>query len=157
MPLTCLPRRVSQCPRVLAPCFHHRHHLVFSWLLVRHLGDGDRANVKALSRHGPAHRAYRHYRRRLCASYGCTNALRWWFADQALQALPSPAEGILYLVSASTLKGKRGPKPPVAQKTRLSHLQPSVFGFRMVLLMAQSGVERLPVDFARLRGKDDAA
>jgi hypothetical protein len=53
MSFTCLPRRVSQCLRVLEPCFHHRHQLVFSWLLVLHLVYGERANLKALARHGP--------------------------------------------------------------------------------------------------------
>jgi hypothetical protein len=93
MPLTCLPRCVSQCLRVLGPCFHPRHHLVFSWLLGLPLVHGDRANLKERSRHGPAHLAYQHYRRLLCAAYGCTTALRWWFADQALQALPPPRLG----------------------------------------------------------------
>jgi hypothetical protein len=157
MSLTCLPRRVSQCLRVLGPCFHHRHHLVFSWLLVLHLVYGDRANLKELSRHGPAHLAYQHYRRLLCAAYWCTKALLWWFADQALQALPSPEDGLLYLVGDSTFKGKRGAKHPVAQKTRLSQHHPYVFGFRIVILMAQWGVYRIPVDFALLRRKDDAA
>jgi hypothetical protein len=157
MSLTCLPRCVSQCLRVLGPCFHHRHHLVFSWLLVLHLVYGDRANLKELSRHSPVHLAYQHYRRLLCAAYWCTKALLWWFADQALQALPPPEDGLLYLIGDSTLKGKRGPKHPVAQKTRLSHLHPYVFGFRIVLLMAQWGVYRIPVDFALLRRKEDAA
>jgi hypothetical protein len=157
MSLTCLPRRVSECLRVLGPCFRHRHHLVFSWLLVLHLVHGDRANLKELSRYGPVHLAYQHYRRLLCAAYWCTKTLLWWFADQALQALPPPADGFLYLVGDSTLKGKRGAKHPVAQKTRLSHHHPYVFGFRIVLLMAQWGVYRIPVDFALLRRKDDAA
>lgn len=55
----------------------------------------------------------------------------------------------------STLKGKRGPKHPVAQKTRLSQHHPYVFGFRIVILMAQWDVYRIPVDFAVLRRKDD--
>jgi hypothetical protein len=122
--LTCLPRCVSQCLRLLGPCFHHRHHLVFSWLLVWPLLYGDRANLKALSRHGPGHLAYQHYCRLLCAAYWCTTALPWWFAEQALRALPPPADGLLSLVGDSTLKGKRGSKHPVAQKTRLSHLHP---------------------------------
>ena len=54
MSLTCLPRRVSQCLRVLGPCFPHWHHLVFSWLLVLHLVYGERANLKALSRQAPS-------------------------------------------------------------------------------------------------------
>jgi Transposase DDE domain len=157
MSLTRLPRCVSQCLRVLGPCFHHRHHLVFSWLLVLHLVYGDRANLKELRRHGPAHLAYQHYRRLLCAGYWCTKALLWWFADQALQAFPPPEDGILYLVGDSTLKGKRGPRHPVAQKTRLSQHHPYVFGFRIVILMAQWDTYRIPVDFALVRRTDDPA
>jgi hypothetical protein len=155
MPLTCLPRRVSQYLRILGPCFRHRHQLVFSWLLVLHLLYGDRANLKALARHGPPHLAYQQYCRLLCAAYWCTKTLLWWFANQALQAFPPPEDGILYLVGDSTLKGKRGRKHPVAQKTRLSQHHPYVFGFRIVLLMAQWDVYRIPVDFALVRRTDD--
>src|SRR5919109_577038 len=98
MSLTYLPRGVCQCLRVLGPCFHHRHHLVFSWLVVRHLVYGDRATVTELSRRGPAHLAYQHYRRRLCATYGCTKTRLWWFAEEALKAFPPPEDGVLYLV-----------------------------------------------------------
>jgi hypothetical protein len=72
-------------------------------------------------------------------------------------AFPPPEDGILSLVGDSTLKGKRGPKHPVAQNTRLSRHHPSVFGFRIVLLMAQWDVYRIPVDFALGRRKDDPA
>jgi hypothetical protein len=75
MVLSCLPRCVSECLRVLRPCFRHRHHLVFSWLLVLHLVYGERANLKALARHGPTQLAYQHYRRLLCAAYWCTKTL----------------------------------------------------------------------------------
>jgi hypothetical protein len=154
MSLTCLPPQVSQSLRVLGPCFRHRHQLVFSWLLVLHLVDGDRANLKVLARHRPAHLAYQHYRRVLCATCWDTKTLLWWFADQALQAFPPPEDGVLYLVVDSSLKGKRGPKHPVAQNTRLSQHHPYVFGFRIVILMAQWGVYRTPVDFALLRRKN---
>src|SRR6266508_1043529 len=151
MSLTCRPTRVSQWLRGLEPCFHHRHQLIFSWLLVLHLIDGERANLKALARHGPGHLAYHHDRRLLGAAYWCTKSLLWWFADQALQALPPPEDGLLYLVGDSTLKGKRGHTHPLAQKTRLSQHQPSVFGFRIVRLMAPWDVYRMPVDVALLR------
>jgi hypothetical protein len=72
----------------------------------------------------------------------------------SLEGLSPTRGGLLYLVGDSTLKGKRGAKHPVAQNTRLSHLPPYVFGFRIVLLMAQWGVYRIPVDFALLRRKD---
>jgi hypothetical protein len=155
MSLTCLPTRVLQCLRVLEPCVHHRHKLIFSWLLVLHLIYGARANLKALARHGPGHLAYYQYRRLLCAAYWCTKTLLWWFADQALQAFPPPEDGLLDLVGDSTLKGKRGHTHPIAQKTRLSQHQPYVFGFRLVLLMAQWDVYRIPVDFALGRRTDD--
>jgi hypothetical protein len=86
MSLPCLPRRVSQCLRVLGPCCHYRHPLVFSWLVVWHLRYGERANLKALARHGPPHLAYQHSRRLRCAVYRCTKTWLWWGADQALQA-----------------------------------------------------------------------
>jgi hypothetical protein len=155
MSLTCLPRRVSQSLRVLGPCFRHRHQLVFSWLLVWHLVYGERANLKALARHDPPHLASQQYRRLLGAAYWCTKTLLWWFADQAVQAFPPPEDGILYLVGDSTLKGKRGSQHPVAHKTRLSQYHPSVFGFRIVVLMAQWDVYRIPVDFALVRRTDD--
>jgi hypothetical protein len=154
MSLTCLPRRVSQCLRVLGPCFRQRHQLVFSWLLVLHLVYGERAHLQALARYGPAHLAYQHYRRLLCAGYWCTKTLLWGFAEPAMQALPPPEDGLLYLVGDSTLKGQRGRKHPVAHNTRLSQFHPYVFGFRIVLLMAQWDVYRIPVDFALLRRKD---
>jgi hypothetical protein len=157
MPLTCLPRRVSQCLRVLGPGFHHRHHLVFSWLLVVPLVYGERANLRALARHGPAPLAYQHYRRLLCATSWCTKPLLWWFADQALQAFPPPEDGLLSLVGASTLKGKRGRQHPGAQQTRLSQHHPSVFGFRIVRLRVPWDVYRLPVDFALVRRAADPA
>jgi hypothetical protein len=81
--------------------------MVFSWLLVLQLIHGDRANVKALSRHGLVHLAHQHYQHLFCAAYGCTKGLLWWFADQALQAFPRPEDGISYLISDSTLKGMR--------------------------------------------------
>jgi hypothetical protein len=74
-----------------------------------------------------------------------------------LQALPPPEDGFLDLVGDSTLKGQRGSKPPVVQKPRLSPRPPYVFGFRLVLLMAQWGVYRIPVDVALLRRADDGA
>ncbi len=79
------------------------------------------------------------------------------FADQARQAFPLLEDGILYPVGNSTLKGKRGPKHPVAQKTRLRQHHPYVFGFRIVLLMAPWDVYRIPVDFALVRRTDDPA
>jgi hypothetical protein len=152
--LTGLPPQESQGLRVLGPCVRHRHQLVFRWLLVRHLISGERAHLHALARPGPAHLAYPHDRRLWCAASGCTKTWLWWCADQAWQALRPAEDGILDRVGDSTVKGQRGPKPPVAQKTRLSPHHPDGFGVRIVLLMAQGDVYRSPVDCAVLRRKD---
>jgi hypothetical protein len=92
--LTCLPRHGSPCLRVLGPCFRPRHQLIVRWLLVLHLLYGERAHLKAWARHGPAPLAYQHSRRLLCAAYWCPKTRRWGFADQALQALPPPEDGL---------------------------------------------------------------
>jgi uncharacterized protein (DUF2249 family) len=78
---------------MLAPCFRHRHQLIFSGLLVLHLVSGEQANLKALARHGPVHLAYQHDRRLLWAAYWCTKTPLWRFVDQAMQAFPPPTEG----------------------------------------------------------------
>jgi hypothetical protein len=101
MSLTCLPRRVSQCLRVLGPCFHHRHHLVFSWLLVLHLVYGDRANLKELSRHGPAHLAYQLYRCLLCAAYWPSRRKRAKFRVSVLSAFQVPVSWPCWVASSS--------------------------------------------------------
>ena len=157
MSLTCLPRRVSQSLRVLEPCFRHRHQLVCSWLLVLHLVDGERATLKALARHGPAPLAYQHDRRLLGSASWRTKTSLGWLVDRAVQAFPPPEEGVLYVVGDSTLKGQRGPQHPVAHNTRLSHDHPYGFGVRIVTLMAQWHVYRIPVDFALVRRTDDPA
>jgi hypothetical protein len=90
MSFTALPRRVSECLRVLKPCFRHRHQLVVVRLVY-----GERANLKALARHGPAPLAYRQYRRLLCAASWCAKTLLWWFVDQAFQAFPPPEDGLV--------------------------------------------------------------
>jgi hypothetical protein len=81
--------------------------------------------------------------------------LLWWVAAQALQVLPPPGAGLLYLVGARMLTGQPGAKHPVAHKTRLSQDHPDVFGFRIVLLMAQWDVYRIPVDVVLIRRQDD--
>jgi hypothetical protein len=50
MPLTCLPRQVSECLRVLEPSVRHRRQMIFNWLLVLHPLCGERATLKGLAR-----------------------------------------------------------------------------------------------------------
>ncbi len=100
MCLTCLPRRASQCLRVLEPYFRHRHRLVFSCLLLLNLVYGERANLKVLP--GIARRILAINITRACCAppIGARRPCFGWVADQALQAFPPPLDGILYLGNA---------------------------------------------------------
>ena len=66
---------------------------------------------------------------------------------QALVAFPPPGDGVLYLVVDSTLKGKRTKKNPLVKKGRLNEHAPFTVGLHLVLLIAQWGVYRIPLDF----------
>jgi hypothetical protein len=140
MSLTCLPPQVSQGLRGLGPCCRHRHQLVFSWLLVLHIRYGEQAHLHARARQGPAPLASQHDRRLRWSASWCPTTLRGWFADQAWPALRPPEDGLLSLVGDSTWKGKGGQPHPVAQNTRLRQPPPSVFGVRLVLLLAPGEV-----------------
>jgi hypothetical protein len=61
-----------------------------------------------------------HLRRVLAAGrWQWRRVLEWW-VSQALAALPSPKDGVLYLVADSSLKSKRSKKNPLAKKGRLN-------------------------------------
>jgi DDE family transposase len=151
---TCLPKAVSNGLQVLQPMFHHRHHLVFCWLLVCQAIYQEKATVKGLARLAPRHIAEWHLRRLLTAGYWNARILLWWFADQAVATLPPPEDGVCYLVVDSTFKSKTGQKHPLAKKGRLNEYAPYIFGLHIVVVMLQWGNYRVPVDFEIVRRKD---
>ena len=95
--LSCFPPAVRVFLEGVRGCFRHRHFLVFSWVLVLHAVSNGPANLKALSRQGPSHLAYHHFRRLLCAGYWGSKTLLNWFGWQAICTLPPPEDGICYL------------------------------------------------------------
>jgi Transposase DDE domain len=152
---TCLPKQVTNWLHVLRPMFHHRHHLVFCWLLVCQALYQEKATLKGLARLAPRHIAEWHMRRLLPAPYWNWRVLLWWFADQVIATLPAPEDGVCYLVVDSTLKDKTGQKHPLAKKGRLNEYAPFIFGLHIVVVMLQWGNYRIPVDFEIVRRKDD--
>jgi hypothetical protein len=46
----CLPKHIVNWLQVLRPMFHHRHHLVFCWLLVGQASYQEKATIKGLAR-----------------------------------------------------------------------------------------------------------
>jgi hypothetical protein len=151
---TCLPKPVANWLHVLQPMFHHRHHLVFCWLLVCQVIYQEKATIKGLARLAPHHMAEWHLRRLLTAAYWNWRILWWWFADQVIATLPPPEDGVCSLVVDSTIKDKTGPKHPLAKKGRLNEYAPYVFGLHLVVVMLPWGHYRIPVDFEMVRRKD---
>ncbi|HXH09108.1 MAG TPA: hypothetical protein VNP04_04980 [Alphaproteobacteria bacterium] len=115
-----MPKQVSNWLRVLQPVFHHRHHLIFCWLLVCQAVYQEKATVTGLARLAPRHIAEWHRRRLLTAAYWNARILLGWFADQAIAVLPPPVDGVCDVVVDSPLKGKTGRKHPLAKKGRLN-------------------------------------
>jgi hypothetical protein len=150
---TRLPKPVANWLHVLRPMFHHRHHLVFCWLLVCQAIYQEKATIKGLARLAPRHIAEWHLRRLLTATYWNWRVLLWWFADQVIATLPAPEDGVCYLVVDSTLKDKTGQKHPLAKKGRLNEYAPYIFGLHIVVVMLQWGNYRIPVDFEIVRRK----
>jgi hypothetical protein len=91
--------------------------------------------------------------RLLKASYWNVHVLVEWWVQEALNTLPPPKDGTLYLVGDGSVKPKRGTQNPLAQKGRKSEHQPWFFGIRFALLIANWDVYRLPVAFRLIRAK----
>jgi hypothetical protein len=111
---------VANWLHVLQPMFHHRHHLVFCWLLVCQVICQEKATIKGGARLAPHHMAEWHLRRLLTTAYWNWRVLLWWFADQVMAMLPPPEDGVGYLVVDSTVKDETGLKHPLAEKGRLN-------------------------------------
>lgn len=74
-------------------------------------------------------------------------------AKDVLLTLPPPKDSTLYLIGDTTIKGKTGLKQPLAHYTRLNQYQQFTFGVSMLLLIAQWGRFRVPVDAVLLDPK----
>ena len=151
--ITRLPEEVKRFLEPLRPVFSYRHFLVFCWLVVAHLVCFEKATCKALGRYTPKHIGWWHLRRLIaCARWPWDEVLHW-LVIQCLSAFPPPPDGVLFLVVDSTLKGKRTKKNPLVKKGRLNEPAPFTWGLHVVLLIAQWGVYRIPLDFRLVKPK----
>jgi hypothetical protein len=114
-------------------------------------------NLRRTGRWTPGAITVWRFRRVLKAAYWDVQLLVRWWVEAALQPLPPPKDGTLYLVGDGRVKPKRGTKKPLAQRGRKSAHQPWCFGMRFALLIANWDVYRLPVAFRVLRCKTDPA
>jgi hypothetical protein len=151
--VTYLPLFVTLLFRGMPGIWKSRHRLVLCWLIVMQALFPGRKTLEEVARWTPASITAWRFRRVLKASYWNIHLLVAWWVEEALNVLPPPSDGDLYLVGDGSHKPKRGAHNPLAQKGRNSAHHPWFFGIRFVLLIANWDVYRLPVAFRLIRPK----
>lgn len=150
MYLTRIPQRVSNCLASLSPTFKKRpqakHFRILCWLLLLLIVCFGSATLKQLSRLMPRSLRYWTILRMIRSRYWDPQILILELANDLLCSLPPPKDSTLYLIGDTTIRGKSGVKQPLAHYTRLNHHQPFILGVSMLLLIAQWGRLRIPVD-----------
>jgi hypothetical protein len=153
--VTYLPLFVTILFRGMPGVWKHRHRLVLCWLIVMQALFPGRKTLEELARWTPSSITAWRFRRVLKAAYWNIHLLVEWWVQEAFNALPPPQDGTLHLVGDGSVKPKRGPQHPVAQKGRKSEPQPWFWGVRFALLIATWDSYRFPVAFRLIRPKTD--
>jgi len=156
--LTCLPAFFSAVFEGVRSSFKYRHALIFMWLILVQMCYSDgKTNIKNLNRFSPKRLNYCYFVRFLKASYWFSESLINHFVALVIKKLPHPKDGILYVVSDSTFKPKRGKKSAVHKKGKTNLFKPYVFGFQIILIAFEWDNFRIPIAFRVIRRKDDPA
>jgi hypothetical protein len=151
--VTYLPLFVTILFRGMPGIWKSRHRLILCWLVFMQALYPGQKTLEELARWTPAQVTVWRFRRLLKASDWNVHVLVEWWVQEALNTLPPPKDGTLYLVGDGSVKPKRGTQNPLAQKGRKSEHQPWFFGIRFALLIANWDVYRLPVAFRLIRAK----
>jgi len=147
---TYLPGFVTMVFRGMPTVWRGRHRLIFCWLISLQAVPPGRKTLAEMARWTPATMtAWRFGRVLKATSWNVHLLVRWW-AQDLLATLPSPANGVLYLLGDGRHADKRGTKHPGAQKGRTSKHHPWFLGLRFVGLMAAWDDYRLPGGFRRM-------
>lgn len=155
--VTYLPLFVTILFRGMPGIWKSRHRLILCWLVCMQALFPGQKTLEELARWTPASITVWRFRRLLKAAYWDIHWLVEWWGQEALNTLPPPKDGTMYLVGDGSHKPKRGTQNPLAQKGRKSEYQPWFFGIRFVLLIANWDVYRLPVAFRLIRPQSHPA
>jgi hypothetical protein len=126
-------------------CAQAQHFLVFCWLVVALIRDPGKGTLKGLRTYLSSKPTYWTTLRMVRSGHWDAQALMTAMAATTLRTLPSPLDGVLYLIGDSTLKAKRGQQHPLGHITRHRAHDPYTFGVEMVLLMASWDHFRIPL------------
>ena len=155
--VTYLPLFVTILFRGMLGIWKSRHRLILCWLVFMQALYPGRKTLEELARWTPAQITVWRFRRLLKASYWNIHVLVEWWVQEALNTLPPPKDGTLFLVGDGSEKPKRGTQNPLAQKGRKSEHHPWFFGIRFALLIVNWDVYRFPVAFRLIRPKSHPA
>jgi hypothetical protein len=155
--VTYLPLFVTILFRGMPGIWKSRHRLILCWLVFMQALYPGRKTLEELARWTPAQITVWRFRRLLKASYWNVHVLVEWWVQEALNTLPPPKDGTLFLVGDGSEKPKRGTQNPLAQKGRKSEHHPWFFGIRFALLIVNWDVYRFPVAFRLIRPKSHPA
>jgi Transposase DDE domain len=155
--VTYLPLFVTILFRGMPGIWKSRHRLILCWLVFMQALYPGRKTLEELARWTPAQITVWRFRRLLKASYWNVHVLVAWWVQEALNTLPPPKDGTLFLVGDGSEKPKRGTQNPLAQKGRKSEHHPWFFGMRFALLIVNWDVYRFPVAFRLIRPKSHPA
>jgi Transposase DDE domain len=155
--ITYLPLFVTVLFRGMPGMWKRRHRLMLCWLVVMQALFPGRKTLEELARWTPGQITVWRFRRVLKAAYWDVHLLVEWWAQEALNTLPPPKDGPLFLVGDGSEKSKRGTQNPLAQKGRKSEHHPWFFGIRFALLIVNWDVYRFPVAFRLIRPKSHPA
>ncbi len=155
--VTYLPLFVTVLFRGMPGIWKSRHRLILCWLVFMQALYPGRKTLEELARWTPAQITVWRFRRLLKASYWNIHVLVEWWVQEALNTLPPPKDGTLFLVGDGSEKPKRGTQNPLAQKGRKSEHHPWFFGIRFALLIVNWDVYRFPVAFRLIRPKSHPA
>ena len=151
--VTYLPPFVTSLFRGMPGIWQSRHRLILCWLVCLQALYPGQKTLAERARWTPAQvTVWRCRRLRKASDWNVHGLVEWW-GQEALNTLPPPKDGTLYLVGDGSVKPKRGMQNPLAQKGRKSEHQPGFFGIRFALLIAHWDVYRLPGAFRLIRPK----
>ncbi len=155
--------KLIKIPKILADywysvndCFCYGYYHIFCWILVAHCVNPGKCTLTSLCHWIPEKILYKYLVRLLQSDRWNFQRVFHWHCRQVWGIIPPPEDRILYLVVDKTLVDKTGKKHPYNKKTKISQTSEWRFGFYVVILMAQWGPYRFPIDFRLVRPKEDA-
>lgn len=153
--LNILPYFVTAVFKNIPLVFKSRHKLVFTWLVLHSaIGLGDFKLSSMARASGSSYITEWRFRRFLTASYWSVHFIITWLANEVIDSLPQPNDGVIFLIVDGSKKDKRSKKNPFSQKGKSHSKQGYFVGVKFCTLMISWGHYRIPIDYELIYPKN---